>query len=102
MLQRERLHTMTRVRLRDSEANGGGGVRVRIKSDKRHGNVPIIDLEPNECKWPTATVNTAQGPQHLFCGRPTSDTKIYCLFHHGHAYVKPAPRGGQKQRPNSY
>lgn len=45
-------------------------------------NVPLLDLTPRDCRFPTAGV----GEHTLFCGHPRGDSS-YCRTHHALVYV---------------
>ena len=51
-------------------------------------NIRLIDLEPNQCRWPYG-----DGP-FVFCGCRTWETSPYCAEHEGLAR-SPGTRGEQ-------
>lgn len=42
--------------------------------------VPLVDLEPGQCRYPTN--NPAPFEGHLFCGHPVKEGSPYCACHH--------------------
>jgi hypothetical protein len=56
------------------------------RPDPRPGHVPLLDLVPDGCKWPSG-----DGP-FLFCNEPRWPDSPYCGDHHGLAYRAPEPR----------
>lgn len=52
--------------------------------------VPLIDLEPDQCKY--ATNKAAPGEMHLFCGHPQQEGSPYCPAHHRIVYPNGATR----------
>lgn len=50
---------------------------------------PIIDLKPNECRYPVGERNG----QHLFCGKRRYDSNTsYCSKHLRKMYTETKPR----------
>ena len=42
-------------------------------------NLPLADLTPGQCKWPTNDV--PKGGRFLFCGHARADGSPYCAYH---------------------
>jgi len=63
-----------------------GTVAFKPRPDPRPGAVPLLDLAPDGCKWPSG-----EGP-YLFCNEPRFEARPYCAAHVCLAYSAPEPR----------
>jgi len=61
-------------------------VAFKPRPDPRPGAVPLLDLAPDGCKWPSG-----EGP-YLFCNEPRFEARPYCAAHVYLAYSTPEPR----------
>jgi len=57
-----------------------------LRPDPRPGHVPLLDLVPDGCKWPSG-----DGP-FLFCNEPQEPGQVYCPDHCALAYRALEPR----------
>jgi GcrA cell cycle regulator len=49
----------------------------------------LIDLEPNDCRWP---IGEPRHPDFHFCGAAQAEGRPYCELHWGIAFQPPRPR----------
>jgi hypothetical protein len=62
------------------------------RPDPRPGQVPLLDLVPDGCKWPAGGWNGDIHTTILFCNEPQEPGQVYCPAHCGLAYRAPEPR----------
>ena len=71
-------------------------VRVRITAlpikrervNERHGTYTLMELGAKQCRYATSP---EQARKHLFCGRPTDKSGVYCEWHHSKTVDKRGP-----------
>jgi len=64
-----------------------GPVSFQPRPDPRPGQVPLLELAADGCKWPSG-----EGAAVLFCNEPQLNGHPYCADHCCLAYRQPEPR----------
>lgn len=72
------------MKLQNPSNSAGGTDLVEPKPDDVPGRFLLVDLEPNQCRWPSGQDDKER---HLFCGEERAPGTCYCERHAIRAYT---------------